>query len=307
MKTAFLFAGQGSQHRGMGRDFYERYEGFREIFDLLSAEQKIIAFEGPEEALAETINTQPIMVAFAAGVNRLLKDGGIKAEAAAGLSLGEYSALCAAGVFTEKQAIELVSYRAKVMAEAAKGVDCRMLAVLGLDRQTVLSCCEEGSAMGIVQIANYNCPGQMVIAGSSAAVEKAGKTALERGAKRCLPLKVSGPFHTVFMESAGKKLEHKLAEESFGKMKFPVYHNCLGTAESSGELKIDMLVRQISGSVYFEDTIRNMTKSGIARIIEIGPGKTLAGFVKKTEPRISVMSIDTLEDFERVLETMGGR
>lgn len=306
MKTAILFAGQGSQRPGMGRDFYEKYEGFREVFDMLPQSQRRIAFEGPAEELADTVNTQPIMTAFALGVYRLLEDAGMRPDAAAGLSLGEYSALCASGVFTEKQAIELVTFRAEAMAEAARGVDCKMTAILGLDRDTVADCCRIATAKGRVEIANFNCPGQIVIAGEGPAVDMAGELATSKGARRCLPLKVSGPFHTSFMEPAGEKLKERFARETLGKMDFPVYFNCVGRPLNECETVVDMLVRQVSNSVYFEDTIRNMAAAGIDNALEIGPGKALSGFVRKTDGSIRIMTIDTAEDMENVLTVMRG-
>lgn len=306
MKTAILFAGQGSQKPGMGRDFYEKYEGFREIFDMLPQAQRHIAFEGPAEELSDTVNTQPVMTAFALGVYRLLKDAGLRPAAAAGLSLGEYSALCASGVFTEKQAIDLVTFRAKAMAEAARGVDCRMTAILGLDRDAVADCCRAAVTKGCVEIANFNCPGQIVIAGEGPAVDMAGELAAAKGAKRCLPLKVSGPFHTTFMKPAGEKLKERFGGETFGEMRFPVYFNCVGRPLQAGETAADMLVKQVSNSVYFEDTIRNMAAAGIDTAIEIGPGKALSGFVRKTAGSIKTMTIDTTGDFENVLAAMRG-
>ena len=180
MKLGILFAGQGSQSVGMGKDFYEKSEKFHEIFDILPKEQREIAFEGPLAQLSDTRNTQPVMVAFAAGVLAellpALEEIGIKPAMAAGLSLGEYSALHSAGVFDAKTAVALVTKRANAMAKAAEGVDCAMKAVLGLDRELLEQCCEKASVKGSVQIANYNCPGQIVIAGEKEAVEAAGSS-----------------------------------------------------------------------------------------------------------------------------------
>ena len=208
MKLAILYAGQGSQHPGMGKDLYERYPAFREAFDAadLDFDLRSVCFDDPEGVLNLTQYTQPCMVAFAAGVTAVLKENGVKADDLAGLSLGEYSALEAAGVFTAKQAVELAAFRGRAMADAAKGIECGMTAVMNLDRDALAKCCE-ASALGCVQICNYNCPGQLVIGGEKAAVEKAAELAKAAGARRCIPLKVSGPFHTRLMHPAGDALD----------------------------------------------------------------------------------------------------
>ena len=310
MKLGLLFAGQGSQSVGMGKDFYEKSKGFQAVFDLLPETQRNVAFEGPGEALADTRNTQPIMVAFAAGVLSELLPAlsklGIKPRMAAGLSLGEYSALHAAGVFDAETAISLVTKRASAMAFAAAGIDCAMKAVLGLSRALLADCCKAAADYGAVQIANYNCLGQIVIAGEKDAVERAAALALEKGAKRCVSLPVSGPFHTKFMEPAGKQLAEIFAQTGFGGMQFPVLFNAVGREKMPEETISDLLVRQVSSSVYFEDTIKVMASAGIDTVIEIGPGKALSGFVRKTDRNIAVMQIETYEDLQKVLLQLEG-
>lgn len=308
MKLAILFAGQGSQTPGMGKDFYELCDRFREVFDLLPGPQRQLAFEGPVEELSDTRNTQPVMVAFAAGVwaelRPRLESLGVKPAMAAGLSLGEYSALHAAGVFDAETAIGLVTKRGRAMADAAAGVDCAMRAVLGLDRETLADCCAEASKLGVVQTANYNCPGQIVIAGEREAVEAAAALAVEKGAKRCVPLPVSGPFHTRFMEPAGRVLEQVFAETAFGAMEFPVLFNAVGREKTEAESVSGLLVKQVSSSVYFEDTIKAMAAAGVDRIIEIGPGKALSGFVRKTARGIKAWNIETCGDLQKVLQAI---
>ena len=186
-----------------------------------------VCFEDPDGLLNQTEYTQPCMVAFACGVSAVLAEQGVKPAYVAGLSLGEYSALEAAGVFTAKQAIELAAYRGKAMADAASGIDCGMTAVLNLDRVPLAECCEQASTLGCVQICNYNCPGQLVIGGEKAAVDKAAELAKQAGARRCIPLKVSGPFHTRLMAPAGDGLAKRFAAEPFGEMSVPVLFNCL--------------------------------------------------------------------------------
>jgi [acyl-carrier-protein] S-malonyltransferase len=297
MKRAVLFAGQGSQVPGMGRDLYDRYDRFREIFDLLPEEQKRIAFEGPEEALRDTVNTQPILLAFGLGVWQVLTDHGFRADFAAGLSLGEYTALAAAGVFQPEQAVRLIQFRADHMAEASKGLDIAMSAVLGLDEENVTECCRRASADGIVEPANFNCPGQIVISGESAAVEKAEQYAKEAGAKRCMRLPVSGPFHTSFMDPAGKALKERFETESFGEPAFPVYFNATGETAGRSEIP-DLLVRQVSHPVRFEQIIRNLIAEGTEQFVEIGPGKTLSGFVRRTDRSKKTVTIETADELE---------
>ena len=308
MKLAFLYAGQGSQHVGMGRDFYDRSPLFREVFDLapVDFDLKALCFDGPEDRLADTCYTQPCMVAFAAGVTALLFQAGVRPAMAAGLSLGEYSALQAAGVFTPAQAIALVAFRGKAMAEAVTGRDTGMAAVLGLDRETLATVCAAASPLGTVEIANYNCPGQLVIGGDAPAVDRAGELARQAGARRVVPLKVSGPFHTSLMAPAGEALRRRFQDIVFGPMDFPVLFNCKGDVMEPGDTIPALLERQVQSSVYLEDTIRAMSERGVDTIVEIGPGKTLSGFVRRTVKDIQTYSIDTAEDFDAAVSALKG-
>ena len=304
MKLAILYAGQGSQHPGMGKDLYEAYPAFRAAFDAAALDFDLhsVCFEDPDGVLNQTEYTQPCMVAFAAGVTAVLQENGVKAEYLAGLSLGEYSALQAAGVFTAKQAVELAAYRGKAMADAAKGIDCGMTAVMNLDRDALAKCCEEASALGVVQICNYNCPGQLVIGGKKAAVEKAAELAKAAGARRCIPLKVSGPFHTRLMAPAGDALAKRFATENFGEMKTPVLFNCLGHEKSAENSIPALLEKQVQSSVYMEDTLRRLGELGVTEILEVGPGKALSGFVKKTlDPDVPCTAVETAEELAAFL------
>lgn len=309
MKLAFLYAGQGSQHAGMGRDLYDAYPAFRAVFDApaLSFDLKETCFEDPHGVIGETEYTQPCMVAFAAGVTAVLRDEGISPDYAAGLSLGEYSALCAAGAFDAKTAVELAAFRGRAMADAAIGIDSAMYAVLGLDRDTLAGCCKAAAAEGIVEICNYNCPGQIVIGGEKAAVEKAAALAKEAGAKRCLPLAVSGPFHTALMQPAGEKLAEKFAQMQFAPLCCPVLFNCLG-CENTEQLPIaQLLVRQVQSSVYLEDTLRRLAELGVDTVVEIGPGKALSGFVKKTVgDAMRCLTVETAGQLQAVIAQLKG-
>jgi len=302
MKLGFLYAGQGSQHPGMGADLYEAFPTFRAVLDAAREEVdfdlKQTCFTDPEGVLNQTRYTQPCMVAFAAGLTAVLREKGIVPAAAAGLSLGEYSALHAAGAFDSRTAVRLVAFRGKAMEEAAKGHDSAMVAVLGLDREPLQEVCEAAGDQGVVVIANYNCPGQLVIGGDRAAVEKAGALAKERGAKRCMPLKVSGPFHTPLMKPAGEALETYFRSVSFAGPDIPVLFNCLGREKGEEDSIPALLVRQVQSSVYMEDSIRRMASLGVDALVEIGPGKALSGFVKKIVPGFPIYAAETVADVE---------
>ncbi len=308
MKLAFVYAGQGSQHVGMGKDFYQEFTLFAEVFDHapVDFDLKKLCFEGPEEQLSQTRYTQPCMAAFAVGVTDLLYQEGIRPQLAAGLSLGEYSALYAAGVFSRGTVISTVALRGQAMEEAAAGLDCGMTAVLGLDREKLQQACNGAAELGVVQICNYNCPSQLVIGGEKAAVDKAGKLAKELGAKRCMPLKVSGPFHTRLMKPAGDALASHFKTIDFRPMALPVYFNCLGGPMGAGDTIPALLEKQVQSSVYWEDTIRRMEAEGVDTVVEIGPGKALSGFFKKTAPGIRTCHIDTAADFHSVVSALKG-
>ena len=303
MKLAVLYAGQGAQHPGMGKEFYEASPAFRAAFDSATLDFDLhqVCFEDPEGVLNQTQYTQPCMVAFACGVTAVLAEKGLQPAYVAGLSLGEYSALEAAGVFTPRQAIELAAYRGKAMAQAAQGLTCGMTAVLGLDRETLAVCCQQAAEEGCVEICNYNCPGQLVIGGHKAAVDKAAALAKEAGARRCLPLKVSGPFHTRLMAPAGQALAQRFAAETFGPMKVPVLFNCLGREKAQEDAIPELLVRQVQSSVYMEDTLRRLGELGVDHILEVGPGSALSGFVKKTLPGVACAAVETPDQLEAVL------
>ena len=304
MKLGFLYAGQGSQHPGMGADLYEAFPAFRAVLDSAEVDfdLKEVSFRDSQGVLNQTRYTQPCMVAFAAGLTAVLKKRGVVPAVAAGLSLGEYSALHAAGVFDAATAVKLVAFRGKAMEEAAAGRASAMMAVLNLDRVPLQAACQQASDLGCVVIANYNCPGQLVIGGEKAAVEKAAALAKEASARRCLPLKVSGPFHTPLMAPAGDALAQYFQSVDFAQPQIPVIFNCLGDVKDDSVTIQELLVKQVQSSVFMEDSIRKMAALGLDALVEIGPGKALSGFVKKTVPEMPVYAVETVADVENLVQ-----
>lgn len=308
MKLGFIYAGQGSQKVAMGEDLWEAFPAYRQAFEAMDPTGRLRALCGGDlETLSQTQNTQPCMVAFGLALTALLGEKGLEPAYALGLSLGEYSALACAGVFSPSQAVELVAFRGEVMAQGVAGRDCKMAAVLGLEAEKLQQACDQAAALGVVEIANYNCPGQLVLGGDSPAVDKAGEIAKELGARRILPLKVSGPFHTSLMSSAGQALQEKFRDLSFGAPHIPVVFNATARPLQPGETIPDLLVRQVQSSVYFQDSIRYLLQEGVDTLVEIGPGKVLSGFVKKIQPEIPCYAVEDVASLELTLQALNGQ
>ncbi|MBQ8278957.1 MAG: ACP S-malonyltransferase [Roseburia sp.] len=310
MKTVFMYAGQGSQRVGMGNDIYEAYPEYREVVDNLGLDLDVkqLMSESELEVLSQTENTQPCMAAFAAGVTAVLKAHGITPDAACGLSLGEYGALHAAGVFDAKDYVGITAFRGKAMAEAAKGKECSMSATLGMKAAQVEEACEQVNKtdeFGFVTLVNYNCPGQYVICGDEPAVAKAEEVLKEMGMKRSIRLNVSGPFHTKYMAPAAEKLQQKLEEVFFGQPQIPVVLNVTGDYYDGTSCLKENLCTQIQKGVHFEESITRLLEDGAETFVEIGPGNTLTGFVKKTAKAcgkdVKIYTIDSVEDLEAII------
>lgn len=307
-KLGFIYAGQGSQVVGMGKSFYDNYQVAKDVFDSidLDIDVKKLCFEGPLEELSKTSNTQPCMVAVAVIATKLLKENGINPDYVAGLSLGEYSALNAAGVLDDQSAINLVRFRGQAMERAAAGIESKMVAIIGLARELLNEAVNEASHLGVVSIANYNCPGQLVIGGEANAVTKASELALEKGARRAIPLNTSGPFHTELLVPASLELKAKFENVQFNEMKIPVIFNSSAKELEAGVNVAKMLEKQVMSSVYFEDSVRYMIANGVDTIIEIGPGKVLSGFIRKIDKTIKTYQVEDQASLEKTLAGLKG-
>ena len=303
-RIAFVFPGQGAQKCGMGKDFYENTEIGRSVFDRAS---ELLGFSMPElcfeknDRLDITEYTQAAMVTAGIAMMRVLEEKGIKPDVAAGLSLGEYCALAAAGVMSDEDAICTVRQRGILMQEAVPVGEGAMAAILALDAAAIEAVT---GAMEGVWIANYNCPGQIVISGKKAAVEEACEKLKAAGAKRALLLNVSGPFHSGMLTVAGEKLAQVLADVEIHTPRIPYVANVNAQFVTTAEPVKDLLTRQVSSSVRWQQSVEAMINDGVDTFIEIGPGRTLAGFMKKISKEVKTMNVEKLEDIEKVAEAL---
>lgn len=301
-KTAFLFAGQGSQYIGMGKEFCEYFPVCRQTFEEASESLHMnladLIFNGRKEELDKTENTQPSIVTMSIAAFRALSEYDITPDVSAGLSLGEYSALTAGGAFTLSQVVPLVRKRGRFMQEAVPEGMGKMSAILGLAADKVREACEEAKAQGIVEPANFNCPGQIVIGGEIKAVDEASKLCKEKGAMKTVDLSVSAPFHTTMLKPAAEKLMQELAPIVMGDLKTPVISNVNANfINHKNDIK-NLLYLQVMSSVLWEQTIRKMIESGVQNFIEIGPGKTLSSFVRKIDRGLGIYNVEDMASLE---------
>lgn len=304
-KTAFIFPGQGAQYVGMAREIANEYEEAMEVFKkaskALGYSMEEMVFEGTEEVLTLTENTQPaILTASIACLQPLLK-AGKKPDFVAGLSLGEYTAHVAAGSIDFEDAVALVRKRGKYMQEAVPAGVGAMAAILGMENEAVENCCKEALSVGFVEPANYNCPGQVVVAGEVAAVEKVTEIAKANGAKRAIMLQVSAPFHCKLLEPAAVKLEPELEDLEIKDMQIPVVTNVTGKLVSGKDEVKELLRNQVMNPVRWEQCVRTMLGEGVDTFVEIGPGKALSGFIKKIDKSVRIFNVENMESLNSTL------
>ncbi len=310
-KIALLFPGQGSQKVGMGKAFYEDSLEARLLFEKANAtlgfDLATLCFEGPEETLKQTENTQVALFTTSVVALRSLQAAlPLKADAVAGHSVGEYAALVAAGVLDFEDGLRLVRKRGELMRDAALRFPGTMSALLGVDASTAKAICEEARALGagLVAVANYNGGGQIVLSGEVAAVEKAGEIAKERGAKRVLPLAVSGPFHSPLMVMAGDALYYSLVETTFRKPEIPILSNVTAQYVTMPDDVVGGLTRQVSGSVRWEESMQRLLSEGVDTFIELGSGEVLCGLIRRMEKSVTTYSVQDPASLQKTCEAL---
>ena len=303
-KIAFVYPGQGAQKVGMGKDFYENSERSKEIFDLaasvLDFDIKQVCFE-ENDFINNTKYTQAALVTTCLAMTKEVLALGIKPDVTAGLSLGEYAAIATAGGMSDEEAIKTVRVRGILMDEAVPDGKGAMAAVLGMTGEAVYEVVKD---LADVSIANYNCPGQIVITGEKSAVENAGKVLSENGAKRVIPLNVSGPFHSAFLKGAGETLGETLETVDWKELEIGYVTNVDASLVTDIRQTKDLLMKQVSSSVLWEQSVRNMIEMGVDIFVEIGPGKTLAGFIKKIDKEVQVVNVGAFEDLAKLKEQL---
>ena len=305
-KLAFVFPGQGAQKVGMGKDFFDNYDVakkmFKEADEALGYSIMKMCFEGPEEDLKLTANTQPAILTISCIANEILKENGVQPEITGGHSLGEYSALVAAGVLKFQDAVALVHKRGAYMQEAVPVGEGGMAAIIGVDREKIVEICQSVSAESPVQAVNFNCPGQIVIAGATRGVELAVEELKAAGAKKAVILPVSAPFHSTLMKPAAEKLAVELDKVTLSYAKIPVVANVNAQVLTKAEDIKASLVAQAASPVLWEDCVAKMKEFGADVLLEAGPGKTLCGFNRRIDKSIKSLNVEDVESLEKSLD-----
>ncbi|MEF3302997.1 ACP S-malonyltransferase [Paenibacillus sp. GYB003] len=309
-RIAFVFPGQGAQAVGMGKDFYDSHEGaasrFRQADEALGFKLTELIFQGPEQELKKTANTQPALLATSIAMLEAVKELGVAPDFVAGHSLGEYCALVAAGVMSFEDAVRTVRARGEFMEQAVPDGQGGMAAVLGADREQLGRLCRAvTSEVGVVEMANVNCPGQIVVSGSIEGVKAIAERGKEAGAKRVVPLEVSGPFHSSLMKPAADRLAGALAEIDMKDARIPVVANVTADSVLEAELIRRLLVEQVVSPVLWEDSVTWMIEQGVDTFVEIGSGTVLAGLIKKIDKQVKVVSINSRESLAAFAAELG--
>lgn len=304
-KIALMFPGQGSQTVGMSKDLYDHYDLVKSLFetanDVLGFNMKQLMFEGPQEKLTETENAQPALLLSSVAAFKLLEKQGVAPSMVVGHSLGEYSALVAAGAIDVEEALPLVQKRGQLMEEAYPSGQGTMAAVLGMDAAAINAVLSDVSDEETAQIANLNCPGQIVISGSKQGVEEASEKLKSAGAKRVIPLNVSGPFHSRLMAPASKVFSETLNKISFSNAQVPVYANVTAQAVKDADTIKNLLIEQLYSPVRFHESVENIIDENIDAIVEVGTGKVLSGLVKKINRRTKTFQVNDQASFEKFM------